>query len=152
MESRDRRPLLAHPADSHNERMMACVYAIKSTATFPATRTWPRRCPLLGYQLSEQLPVSLLCPNVSISAARWHISLSSWLRDYLYIPLGGNRGSARFAYRNVMITMLPAVGHGAAWTFVLGALLGRAPQHREWIRLTRVEMAARAMRSACMAD
>ncbi len=55
---------------------------------------------------------------------RWHISLSSWLRDYLYIPLGGNRGGAWHANRNLMITMLlGGVWHGAAWTFVAWGLL-----------------------------
>ncbi len=51
---------------------------------------------------------------------RWHISLSSWLRDYLYIPLGGNRGGAFMTYRNILITMfLGGLWHGAAWTFVI---------------------------------
>jgi alginate O-acetyltransferase complex protein AlgI len=53
----------------------------------------------------------------------WHISLSTWLRDYLYIPLGGNRGSARETDRNLLITMvLGGLWHGAAWTFVLWGL------------------------------
>ncbi|MCB0323128.1 MAG: MBOAT family protein [Bdellovibrionales bacterium] len=57
---------------------------------------------------------------------RWHISLSTWLRDYLYIPLGGNRGSLAFTLRNIMITMLlGGLWHGASWNFVLwGALHG----------------------------
>ena len=51
---------------------------------------------------------------------RWHISLSSWLRDYLYIPLGGNRHGEAKRYRNLMLTMLiGGLWHGAAWTFVL---------------------------------
>jgi D-alanyl-lipoteichoic acid acyltransferase DltB (MBOAT superfamily) len=60
---------------------------------------------------------------------RWHISLSTWLRDYLYIPLGGNRKGRVHTYRNIAITMLlGGLWHGAAWTFVLwgayqGALL-----------------------------
>jgi D-alanyl-lipoteichoic acid acyltransferase DltB (MBOAT superfamily) len=50
----------------------------------------------------------------------WHISLSTWLRDYLYIPLGGSRGSAAQTNRNLLITMvLGGLWHGAAWTFVL---------------------------------
>jgi D-alanyl-lipoteichoic acid acyltransferase DltB (MBOAT superfamily) len=59
----------------------------------------------------------------------WHISLSTWLRDYLYIPLGGGRGTPAQTRRNLMITMLlGGLWHGAAWTFVLwgayqGALL-----------------------------
>jgi len=51
---------------------------------------------------------------------RWHISLSTWLRDYLYRPLGGNRGSRFALYRNLMLTMaLGGLWHGAAWTFVV---------------------------------
>jgi D-alanyl-lipoteichoic acid acyltransferase DltB (MBOAT superfamily) len=57
---------------------------------------------------------------------RWHMTLSRFLRDFLYIPLGGNRGKRWFVYRNLMITMvLGGLWHGAAWTFVLwGALHG----------------------------
>lgn len=57
---------------------------------------------------------------------RWHISLSTWLRDYLYIPLGGNRGGRLATYRNLMITMLlGGLWHGASWTFVVwGGLHG----------------------------
>jgi alginate O-acetyltransferase complex protein AlgI len=55
---------------------------------------------------------------------RWHISLSTWLRDYLYIPLGGNRGSELATYRNLMLTMvLGGLWHGASWTFVLWGFL-----------------------------
>src|SRR4051794_5579507 len=59
---------------------------------------------------------------------RWHMTLSRFLRDFLYIPLGGNRGSRWFVYRNLLITMvLGGLWHGAAWPFVLwGALHGSA--------------------------
>jgi D-alanyl-lipoteichoic acid acyltransferase DltB (MBOAT superfamily) len=51
---------------------------------------------------------------------RWHISLSTWLRDYLYIPIGGNRGGELMTYRNLMTTMLlGGLWHGANWTFVI---------------------------------
>jgi D-alanyl-lipoteichoic acid acyltransferase DltB (MBOAT superfamily) len=54
---------------------------------------------------------------------RWHISLSTWLRDYLYVPLGGNRGSQLATLQNLMITMLlGGLWHGAAWTFVFWGL------------------------------
>jgi len=50
---------------------------------------------------------------------RWHITLSTWLRDYLYVPLGGNRHGALATLRNLMITMLlGGLWHGAQWTFV----------------------------------
>jgi D-alanyl-lipoteichoic acid acyltransferase DltB (MBOAT superfamily) len=59
---------------------------------------------------------------------RWHISLSTWLRDYLYKPLGGSRGPAWLTGRNLFLTMLlGGLWHGAAWTFVLwGAIHGAA--------------------------
>jgi len=66
---------------------------------------------------------------------RWHISLSTWLRDYLYIPLGGNRQSEARTYINLLLTMLlGGLWHGAAWTFVVwGGLHGAAlAVHRGW--------------------
>jgi D-alanyl-lipoteichoic acid acyltransferase DltB (MBOAT superfamily) len=55
---------------------------------------------------------------------RWHISLSSWLRDYLYIPLGGNRGGSIFTFRNLVMTMaLGGLWHGAGLTFIIWGLL-----------------------------
>ncbi|MGI4737174.1 MAG: MBOAT family O-acyltransferase [Janthinobacterium lividum] len=83
---------------------------------------------LLGYRL----PVNFLSPYQSTSITefwrRWHISLSSWLRDYLYIPLGGNRKGVVRQYINLFLTMLlGGLWHGASLTFVLwGALHGAA--------------------------
>ena len=76
------------------------------------------------------LPVNFNSPYKSTSIIdfwrRWHISLSTWLRDYLYIPLGGNRGGEFARLRNVFITfLLGGLWHGAGWTFVIwGALHG----------------------------
>ena len=54
---------------------------------------------------------------------RWHISLSTWFRDYLYIPLGGNRGSKSITYRNLIIVfMATGIWHGAQWTFLIWGL------------------------------
>ena len=80
--------------------------------------------------LGIELPVNFAQPYLSRSITefwrRWHISLSTWLRDYLYVPLGGNRGSELATYRNLMITMLlGGLWHGAAATFLIwGALHG----------------------------
>lgn len=75
---------------------------------------------MLGYRF----PVNFRHPYLATSMAqfwhRWHMTLSRWLRDYLYISLGGNRVSHWATYRNLMITMtLGGLWHGAAWTFVL---------------------------------
>jgi len=55
---------------------------------------------------------------------RWHISLSTWFKDYVYIPMGGNRGGTLLTYRNMVLTMvISGLWHGAAWTFLIwGAL------------------------------
>ena len=73
----------------------------------------------LGYDLMLNFRMPYLAASPSDFWRRWHISLSSWLRDYLYIPLGGNRGGTLFTYRNLALTMLlGGLWHGAAWTFV----------------------------------
>jgi hypothetical protein len=60
-----------------------------------------------------------LSKNISDFWRRWHISLSTWFRDYLYIPLGGNRKGIFLTYRNLIVTMLVCgLWHGANWTFV----------------------------------
>jgi alginate O-acetyltransferase complex protein AlgI len=78
----------------------------------------------LGHLLGLRLPQNFNSPYKAASVAdfwrRWHISLSTCLRDYLYIPMGGGRGPSWAVYRNVMITMLLAgLWHGASWTFVI---------------------------------
>lgn len=81
---------------------------------------------LLGIELPVNFEQPYLSRSVTEFWRRWHISLSTWLRDYLYVPLGGNRGSEAATYRNLMITMLlGGLWHGAAATFVIwGALHG----------------------------
>ena len=81
---------------------------------------------LLGVELVHNFDQPYLSRNVTEFWRRWHISLSTWLRDYLYIPLGGNRGGAAMVYRNLMLTMLlGGLWHGAGWTFVIwGGLHG----------------------------
>lgn len=81
---------------------------------------------LFGIELLNNFDQPYLSRSVTEFWRRWHISLSNWLRDYLYIPLGGNRRGEGAMYRNLMITMvLGGLWHGAAWTFVVwGALHG----------------------------
>ena len=81
---------------------------------------------LLGIELMENFNQPYLSRNITHFWRTWHISLSTWLRDYLYIPLGGNRKGTAKTYRNLMLTMLlGGLWHGAAWTFVVwGGLHG----------------------------
>ena len=83
---------------------------------------------LFGYELPENFDAPYVAKDLQDFWRRWHISLSTWLRDYLYIPLGGSRGTPIFTYRNLMITMLlGGLWHGASWNFVIwGALHGVA--------------------------
>jgi D-alanyl-lipoteichoic acid acyltransferase DltB (MBOAT superfamily) len=80
---------------------------------------------LFGYRFPQNFDQPYRAVGFSDFWRRWHISLSSWLRDYLYIPLGGNTGDWR-RYRNLMLTMLlGGLWHGAAWNFVIwGGLHG----------------------------
>ena len=75
---------------------------------------------MMGFNLMVNFKVPYVSRTPSEFWRRWHISLSSWLRDYLYIPLGGNRSSEFKTYRNLFLTMLlGGLWHGASWTFVL---------------------------------
>ena len=108
----------------------------------------------LGIVLGFTFPRNFRMPYTSLSITefwrRWHMSLSSWLRDYLYIPLGGNRGTDLQTYRNlVTVFVLCGAWHGANWTFVLwgvwhgaflvlerlglGSLLARIPVGLRWL-------------------
>jgi len=76
------------------------------------------RC--MGFHLMQNFRLPYFSTNPQEFWTRWHISLSSWLRDYLYIPLGGNRKGTIRTYINLMTTMvLGGLWHGAAWTFIV---------------------------------
>jgi len=117
-------------------------YAIQIYCDFSGYTDMALGC---AHAFGLQLPTNFDVPYVSLNVAefwrRWHISLSTWLRDYLYIPLGGNRGSSAATYRNLLVTMLlGGLWHGAAWTFVAwgayhGALLAihRAVPWPRWL-------------------
>jgi alginate O-acetyltransferase complex protein AlgI len=102
---------------------------------------------LLGFHFPVNFRRPYLAASITEFWRRWHISLSTWLRDYLYIPLGGNRHGVLKTYRNLLLTMLlGGLWHGASWNFVVwggyhGALLsverivrgGKEPsQRRNW--------------------
>ena len=79
---------------------------------------------LLGFRFPQNFDSPYKAVNISDFWRRWHMSLSFWLRDYLFIPLGGSRGSRGATLRNLAITMfLGGLWHGAAWTFVVWGLI-----------------------------
>jgi alginate O-acetyltransferase complex protein AlgI len=114
----------------------------------------------LGFKLPVNFRQPYLAENVAEFWRRWHISLSTWLRDYLFIPLGGSRGSPRRTCGNLMATMLlGGLWHGASWTFVFwgfyhGALLvlHRVCRLPHWLStwITRPLWAALTFLSVCV--
>ena len=79
---------------------------------------------LLGYKLVINFQMPFLSANIAEFWRRWHISLSTWLRDYLFIPLGGSRHGEWRTDRNLLITMtLGGLWHGANWPMVVWGLL-----------------------------
>ncbi|MCB9713645.1 MAG: MBOAT family protein [Myxococcales bacterium] len=111
----------------------------------------------MGFELMVNFKLPYFATSPSDFWRRWHVSLSSWLRDYLYIPLGGNRSGKYGTYRNLMLTMaLGGLWHGASWNFVLwgvyhGLLLvvvrllahvkgPRLPAKRLWADLVRMSL------------
>lgn len=81
---------------------------------------------VMGFKLMENFEAPYLSKSISEFWKRWHISLSGWFRDYLYIPLGGNRSGEFRLYLNVFIVfMVSGLWHGAAWTYIIwGSLHG----------------------------
>jgi len=103
------------------------AYAVQIYCDFSGYSDMAIACAaLLGYELCLNFARPYLAGDLIEFWRRWHISLSTWLRDYLYIPLGGNRHGALRTYRNLLLTMLlGGLWHGAGWNFVLwGGLHG----------------------------
>jgi alginate O-acetyltransferase complex protein AlgI len=93
---------------------------------------------LLGYRLALNFDAPYLAVSIQDFWRRWHISLSSWIRDYIYISLGGRSGSRIKTYRNLLVTMLAGgLWHGASWTFVAwgGAHGSGQVFHQEYRRI-----------------
>ncbi len=79
---------------------------------------------IMGFRLMENFNLPYFSASVREFWSRWHISLSTWFRDYLYIPLGGNRSSkARWIFSILLVFMLSGLWHGAQWTFVVWGLI-----------------------------
>jgi alginate O-acetyltransferase complex protein AlgI len=105
---------------------------------------------LLGFHFPINFRRPYLAQSITDFWRRWHISLSTWLRDYLYIPLGGNRRGPAMTYRNLLLTMLlGGLWHGASWNFVIwggyhGCLLalerltGIDRPNRWWLTIPRI--------------
>ncbi len=90
---------------------------------------------LLGFRLGRNFYMPHLATSPTEWRRRWHISLTEWLKDYMYIPLGGSRRGRTIAYRNVFLTnVVSGIWHGAAWTFFAwGVASGTAViLHRLW--------------------
>jgi alginate O-acetyltransferase complex protein AlgI len=91
---------------------------------------------MMGFRFMENFQMPYSAVTITEFWRRWHISLSTWLRDYLYIPLGGNRKGDGRMYINIMLTMLlGGLWHGASWNFVFwGGLHGVAlALHKAWM-------------------
>ena len=92
---------------------------------------------ILGFRFPKNFDAPYRAASITEFWRRWHMSLSRWLRDYLYLPLGGNRKGRRRTYLNLMLVMLlGGLWHGAAWTFVVwgawhGLLLAAERLHRD---------------------
>jgi alginate O-acetyltransferase complex protein AlgI len=120
-------PLASHvfAADAHpagvNAMLGSYAFAFQIYGDFAGYSNIARgTSKLMGIELIENFRFPYLVRTPQEFWRNWHISLSTWLRDYLYIPLGGNRGSAWQTRRNLLVTMLlGGLWHGAAWTFVL---------------------------------
>jgi alginate O-acetyltransferase complex protein AlgI len=89
---------------------------------------------LLGFEFPQNFDDPYRATSLQDFWRRWHMTLSRWLRDYVYIPLGGNRKGTTMLYRNLMLTMLiGGLWHGAAWTFVFwGGLHGAGLAWERW--------------------
>ena len=123
-------PLASHvfAADAHpagvNVLLGAYAFAFQIYGDFAGYSNIARgTSKLMGIELIENFRFPYLVITPQAFWRNWHISLSTWLRDYLYIPLGGSRGSAWNTRRNLMLTMaLGGLWHGAAWTFIFWGL------------------------------
>ena len=120
-------PIFQDPSAYHTKAvwMGVLAYALQIYCDFSGYTDMAIGCAhMLGYKLARNFNIPYVSCNVSEFWRRWHISLSSWLRDYLFIPLGGSRGGTWKTNRNLLITMtLGGLWHGASWTFVFWGVL-----------------------------
>jgi alginate O-acetyltransferase complex protein AlgI len=134
-------PVFADPAlrDTFTLWLAAVAYAIQIYCDFSGYSDMALGLAhLLGYHLAPNFDMPFLSVNFSEFWRRWHMSLSSWIRDYVFFPLGGSRGSALMTVRNILVTFtLCGLWHGAGWNFVLwgfctGVLLVMHSAFKTW--------------------
>ncbi len=152
-------PVFATPSQHSGLETLFAVwgYAVQIYCDFSGYTDIAIGCAmLLGFRFPENFNSPYTARSLQDFWRRWHMTLSFWLRDYLYIPLGGNQGGDATMYRNIMITMvLGGLWHGASWTFVCwGALHGLAIMvNHLWVarRLRRGHAPSRALaiRASC---
>jgi alginate O-acetyltransferase complex protein AlgI len=134
-------PVFASPANFSSEAVWVAVfcYATQIYCDFSGYSDMAvGTAHAFGFKLPQNFNMPYAASNITDFWRRWHISLSTWLRDYLYIPLGGNRHGTAATYRNLIITMLlGGLWHGAGWNFILwglyhGTLLAAHRAVRTW--------------------
>ena len=92
---------------------------------------------MMGFQFPENFNFPYLAKSITEFWKRWHMTLGLWMRDYLYIPLGGNRGSSYRTYLNLgLVFLISGLWHGANWNFLVwgayhGCLLYTSPSPRD---------------------
>ncbi|HLX89560.1 MAG TPA: MBOAT family O-acyltransferase [Acidimicrobiales bacterium] len=134
-------PVFSSPRQHSALEVLFAVYgyAVQIYADFSGYTDIAIGCALLlGFRFPDNFDAPYTATNLQDFWHRWHMTLSRWLRDYLYIPLGGNRGSRLAVARNIVLTMvLGGLWHGAAWTFVawgafhgVGQVVGH--ERRRW--------------------
>lgn len=115
-------PVFASPSEFSTEAVWMAVfcYATQIYCDFSGyTDMALGTAHAFGFKLPQNFNLPYAARNITEFWRRWHISLSTWLRDYLYIPLGGNRHGTLATYRNLILTMLlGGLWHGAGWSFV----------------------------------
>ena len=132
-------PVFAAPSEHSSLEILVAIYAyaVQIYADFSGyTDMAIGIALLLGFRFPQNFNSPYAATSLQDFWHRWHMTLSRWLRDYLYIPLGGSRRGRLLTYRNLMITMLlGGLWHGAAWTFVIwGGLHGAGLAFERWRR------------------
>jgi D-alanyl-lipoteichoic acid acyltransferase DltB (MBOAT superfamily) len=132
-------PVFSAPTDFTSPEILLAVYgyAAQIYCDFSAYSDIAIGCALLmGFAFPDNFASPYLATSLRDFWRRWHMTLSRWLRDYLYIALGGSKRGGWLTYRNLMLTMLlGGLWHGASWMFVIwGALHGIGLAAERWLR------------------